>query len=423
MLKNIGIGKKPIGKDISNLLATPGYYIIDEDESPYGELFKKMPVNPLPNDLSSIFTGDTTIPRKEQDEQKNLYKVIVGENILIQEIRTPAGVSRRITKKTNSSFLSTIRENNSTSVPLDEYTLYTQQKDLTKQKQLRPRGVQNNEQSLKEKCREYFHRVRGAGAPWNDNGPNVVYDDSNLRNNINTRVPIQKRDELAPRNGDVLFQGHLICRGIHSRANSIFLHWYNYSGCPGVVTILNGERHKRLIGVVDHGSWKRVAIGDPSLRLHVYGPGHQRASVYNAGIFHEPILVRSDLNWKRHYEPGPNPNDWAGGIGQDFFEAWGYVHGDDGDIGGGNGIQIQIPRGHSGSWVGISAHEQPEYVLNYDGGGGFNTIGSSRGYSITTTRFYHYGSKHDRDEREVTTTDHYPNGGCGIRALFYRDFR
>ena len=406
MLKNIGIGKKPVGKDIANILSTPGYYIIDENESPYTELFKKIPVNPLPNDLSSIFTGDTTIPRKEQDEQKNLYKIIVGENILIQEIRTPAGVKRRIIKKSDTTFENTLKRDNSRSTSIDEYTVYTQQRDLDKQKQLRPRGIQNNEQSLKDKCREYFQRVR-TGAHWNDNGPNVVYDDSGLRNAINSKVPIQKRDELAPRNGEVLFQGHLICRGLHSRANSIFLHWYNYSGCPGVVTILNGERHKRLIGVVDGGSWKRVAIGDPSLRLHVYGPGHQRASVYNNGLFHESILVRSDLNWKRHYEPGPNANDWAGSIGTDFFEAWGYVHGDDGDVRSYNVMQVQIPRGHGGSWVGISGRGEPEYVLNYDGGGGFNTIGSSRDYSDPRLRM----------------APGRMNGGCGIRALFYRDFR
>lgn len=429
MLKNMGIGDKAINTSLSTLFSSPGYYIIDENDKPFGELFDKVANNKLPNDLSSILTGDTTIPRKEQDEDKNLYKVIVGENILIQEVRTPAGIQRRIIKKDNDDFVTALKNDNNSTPSFDSYTIYTQRKNLAEQKELRPRGIQNNEQSLKEKCREYFHKARGTGAIWNDNGPNIIYDDTDIKNQINSKVPNHKVNELAPRNGDVLFQGHLIDRGLFSRNNSIFWHWYNHSGLPGIVTILPGEQHKRLVGIWDVGSYRRILLGDSSLRMHLFAPGNSRASVFNAGRFHEPILVRSDMNWKRFVEPGANPNEWSGAIGQDFFEAWGYVHGDDGDIGSGNCMQAQIVRGHGGTWVGISGHEVPEYVLNYDGGIGFNTIGSSRSFIVSETRGGH-GNHSGRagvdtgdgdSSRTVSRTYH--TGTCGIRALFYRDFR
>ena len=431
MLKTIGVSEKKIGTSLSTLFSSPGYYILDENDKPFDVLFNKKNFNQLPNDLSSILEGDTTIPRKEQDEDKNLYKIIVGENILIQEIRTPAGIQRRIIKKDqNDEFETALR--NDTTVPesLDPYTLYTQKKTLSEQKALRTRGIQNNEISLRDKCKEYFLSVRGASATWNDNGPNVIYDDTDIKSQINSKVPLERKDELAPRNGDVLFQGQLTTRGIFSRNNSIFFHWFNNSGIPAVLTLHAGGEITRLVGIWDGGNWRRVLLGDTSRRMHIFCPGHERASVYNAGHFHEPILVRSDMNWKRAIEPGPNENEWSGGIGEDFFEAWGYVHGGDGDIGSGNNMQVQIVRGHSGSWVGIASDEQVEYVLNYDGGGGFNTIGSSKGYIVTIERQsggHHSGRGGDNDTGDDGTSysynTFYNTGACGIRALFYRDFR
>lgn len=428
MLKNMAAGEKKNHSDLSSLFNSPGYYVLDEDDKPFGELFDKKTFNKLTNDLSSILDGDTTIPRNEQDEDKNLYKVIVGENILIQEIRTPAGIQRRIIKKDeNSDFKTALQADANTNTPFDSYTLYTQKKQLSEQKQLRSRGIQNNEISLRDKCREYFRSARGATAPWNDSGPNVIYDDTDIKNQINSKVPVERKDELVPRNGSVLLQGHTISKGLFSRNQSIFFHWYNHSGLPSVLTIYPDGSISRLVGIWDGGSSRRVLLGDTSRRMHIFAPGHERASVYNAGRFHEPILVRSDMNWKRAIEPGPNENEWSGAIGQDFFEAWGYVHGGDGGLGG-NNMQAQIIRGHSGSWVGISAYVEVEYVLNYDGGAGFNTIGSSKGY---TSEINHGGGRHSGrggdndtgDDTDYSVTYRINTGACGIRALFYRDFR
>ena len=301
---------------------------------------------------------------------KSFLEVVKGKNHLICTIHSPYGISRRILKKPPSyrgsidDYANEVLYNNHFNVQSITYD------DFNLNKKLHPKALEYSEELIRDRCRAYFNSVR-PGINFNDNGGNVIYDDTNILREANEKIdPNHMWNTLLPvAQHACTIHGELKVNGLHMVHTQFIFSRHKYANV-GLYTLTSGGWREN-IRIDDNGGRRILYLGNHQSHVVFEGNTHPE---FASNSVHSKLLIAQSLFWNvvwgGHWRPGTNSHHY--GIDKECYVVTDMDDGSDSDYKGENYAIHKFIRGHGGHSVGVDYAGDAEVAVLYDGGNRFS---------------------------------------------------